>query len=283
MGRYAEAVTDYDCVISLDPGNANAHHNRSVSYEKLGQMPPALPSTANSQASHSIQQLASLRQGALHVEAHVAAVVGAQQPRRGQVRHLEGTGVSLGQSMVSGPTQEGAFAHSVGGLAAPLASLFAALPVGEMSSGGRPMGTAPMTALAGSLQGAQYQGGDNRLVKQQAQQQQQKQKQVPYSPTVGAVPNVNPMPLLKPTTQLSRRSSGDGSSGSNSSSSIHASAVVHAGGHDIAKASVLNPDVASASLPAAMQAGKAQPHTLGSVHAGMRGVPCLQAGFFQQR
>lgn len=42
LGRYKEAIADYDAVVSLDPNNVHAYHNRGISYDKLGHFEAAI-------------------------------------------------------------------------------------------------------------------------------------------------------------------------------------------------------------------------------------------------
>lgn len=42
LGRYKEAIADYDEVIALDPANVHAYHNRGISFDKLGHFEAAI-------------------------------------------------------------------------------------------------------------------------------------------------------------------------------------------------------------------------------------------------
>lgn len=42
LGRYKEAIADYDAVIALDPNNVHAYHNRGISFDKLGHFEAAI-------------------------------------------------------------------------------------------------------------------------------------------------------------------------------------------------------------------------------------------------
>lgn len=42
LGRYKEAIADYDAVVALDPNNVHAYHNRGISYDKLGHFEAAI-------------------------------------------------------------------------------------------------------------------------------------------------------------------------------------------------------------------------------------------------
>lgn len=42
LGRYQEAIADYDAVVALDPNNVHAFHNRGISYDKLGHFEAAI-------------------------------------------------------------------------------------------------------------------------------------------------------------------------------------------------------------------------------------------------
>ncbi len=42
MGRYKEAIQDYNAVLQLDPANVHAYHNRGISHDKLGQYEEAV-------------------------------------------------------------------------------------------------------------------------------------------------------------------------------------------------------------------------------------------------
>jgi Flp pilus assembly protein TadD len=42
VGRYREAIQDYNAVVQLDPQNVHAYHNRGISHDKLGQYAEAV-------------------------------------------------------------------------------------------------------------------------------------------------------------------------------------------------------------------------------------------------
>ncbi len=42
LARYNDAIKDYSAVITIEPSNSHAYHNRGTSYDKLGQSDKAI-------------------------------------------------------------------------------------------------------------------------------------------------------------------------------------------------------------------------------------------------